>query len=70
MKSITDEFDTTPKLVRLTTESRLDPELVQNFPLLQLDATLESAYNRFRSKGKANSVVGNGTFKAHLYAEI
>ncbi len=70
LKSITDEFDTTPKLVRLTTESRLDPELVQNFPLLQIDATLESAYNRFRSKGKANSVVGNGTFKAHLYAEI
>ncbi len=70
LKNIINEFDTTPNLARLTTESRLDPELVQNFPLLQIDATLESAYNRFRSKGKANSVVGNGTFKAHLYAEI
>lgn len=70
LKNITEEFDKTPNLARLTTESRLDPELVQNFPLLQLDATLESAYNRFRSKGKENSVVGNGTFKAHLYAEI
>jgi len=70
LKMITEEFDKNTKLARLTTESRMDPELAQAFPLLQIDATLESAYNRFWAKGKANSTVGNGTFKAHLYAEI
>ena len=63
-------FDKDPNLARLTSESRIDPLVAVHYPLLYITYTLENVINRVWTKGKGNSNLWNGTFRAHMYAHI
>ena len=70
VKNLVDEFDHNPQLMRHTSESRLDPELVKSYPLLEILSTLESGISRFYTGGKINSNVGNWTFRTYAYTAV
>lgn len=63
-------FTRDPELARLTSESRMDPLVAAHYPLLYISYTLENIINRFWTKGKENSNLWNGTFRAHMYSHI
>lgn len=70
VKMILDTFESTPHLMRLTSESRINPEITKNYPLLHILEFMENSLNRVRTQGKHNSSIGNGSFRAGIYAEI